>query len=201
MRQSYVWDTNSCFIDAAMEAYFRAFISMGGPVRGEFLRRIRSETPNTGLRDVVEHFWLRGLLSGAITADSAKGATKPSQTKLVHALLASQLNVKRLISTKWGGGKDGEGMPGCSRTWLNQMINVSSTKMLWLTMGIDHFSDRYHQQRAGIFRDIAFHQVCLRLGARDSTFQNSDSERNWNEFQRLSTGSTIYFSGLRVPVA
>ncbi|KAJ7231573.1 hypothetical protein B0H12DRAFT_1239891 [Mycena haematopus] len=110
-------------------AYFRAFIAMGSAVRGDFLRRIRTETPNTGLRDVIEHFWLRGLLCGAIsapTSTSAKGITKPSHKKLVDALLAGQLNVKRLLKTKWDGGDYVDGMPGCSRTWVNQMVNVSS---------------------------------------------------------------------------
>ncbi|KAJ7241317.1 hypothetical protein B0H12DRAFT_1237044 [Mycena haematopus] len=141
MRQSYVWNANSCFIDAPMEAYFRAFIAMGSAVRGDFLRRIRTETPNTGLRDVIEHFWLRGLLCGAIsapTSTSAKGITKPSHKKLVDALLAGQLNVKRLLKTKWDGGDYVDGMPGCSRTWVNQMVNTDTTSGVQRYFGISH---------------------------------------------------------------
>ncbi|KAJ6574035.1 hypothetical protein B0H19DRAFT_1063048 [Mycena capillaripes] len=113
MRQSYVWDNNSCFIDAPMEAYFRAFIAMGDAVRSAFLRRIRAEAPNTGLRDVLEHMWLRGLLSGAIIGPKST-VTKPSATKLNYALQAGQLNVKRLIETKWDGGQFAAGMAGCA---------------------------------------------------------------------------------------
>ncbi|KAJ7088962.1 hypothetical protein C8R44DRAFT_751646 [Mycena epipterygia] len=36
MRQSYIWDANSCFKDAPIEAYFRIFIAMGGAFRAEF---------------------------------------------------------------------------------------------------------------------------------------------------------------------
>lgn len=124
MLQSYKWEANSCFIDAPLEAYFRAFIAMGDGVRGDLLRKIRADAPNTGLRDVFEHLWLRGLLSGAIIAP--KSTAQPSKEKLGHALVAGQLNVMRLISTKWDGGEFTPGMPGCSRTWLNQMITVSS---------------------------------------------------------------------------
>ncbi|KAJ7732048.1 hypothetical protein DFH07DRAFT_781036 [Mycena maculata] len=59
--QSYKWDANSCYIDAPMEAFFRAFVSMSDAVRTDFLRRIRTECQGTGLQDVFEHFWLRGL--------------------------------------------------------------------------------------------------------------------------------------------
>ncbi|KAJ7885633.1 hypothetical protein B0H13DRAFT_1889491 [Mycena leptocephala] len=136
-RQSYVWDANSCFIDAPLEAYFRAFIVMGDAVRGELLRRIRTEAPDTGLRDVFEPLWLRGLLSGAIISRSST-VTKPSSTKLMHALQAGQLNVKRLISSKWDGGEFAFGMPGCSRTWLNQMISTETTRDIQKYFGISH---------------------------------------------------------------
>ncbi|KAJ7797135.1 hypothetical protein B0H13DRAFT_2392309 [Mycena leptocephala] len=136
-RQSYVWDANSCFIDAPLEAYFRAFIVMGDAVRGDLLRRIRTEAPDTGLRDVFEHLWLRGLLSGAIISRSST-VTKPSSTKLMHALQAGQLNVKRLISSKWDGGEFALGMPGCSRTWLNQMISTETTRDIQKYFGISH---------------------------------------------------------------
>ncbi|KAJ7483763.1 hypothetical protein B0H11DRAFT_2231915 [Mycena galericulata] len=154
VRQSYVWDSNSCFIDAPLEAYFRAFVAMGDAARTEFLRRIRTETPATGLRDVVEHFWLRGLLCGAITSPSVdlqpasksrskgpssdKGVTKPSHKKLGDALLAGQLNVKRLIETKWDGGVFAAGMASCSRTWLNQMVNMDTTNGVKKYFGISN---------------------------------------------------------------
>ncbi|KAJ7604282.1 hypothetical protein DFH06DRAFT_1310588 [Mycena polygramma] len=81
IRQSYVWENNSCFIDAPLEAYFRVFVAMGDVVRGELLRRIRTEASDAGLRDVFEHLWLRGLLSGAIV--SLKSTVKePDATKL-----------------------------------------------------------------------------------------------------------------------
>lgn len=138
--QSYKWEGNSCFIDAPLEAYFRAFVGMGEAVRADFLRRIRTETPDTGIRDVAEHLWLRGLRSGIIESPShhrsksskkttassiSKDIAKPSKTKLVDSLLAGQLNVKRLIETKWDRGTYAPGMAGCSRTWLNKMFMVS----------------------------------------------------------------------------
>ncbi|KAJ7438874.1 hypothetical protein FB451DRAFT_1415998 [Mycena latifolia] len=127
-RQSYIWDANSCFIDAPLEAYFRAFVAMGDAVRADFLRRIRADAPETGLRTVVEHLWLRGLLSdiiesparaqplkkGGKSSATSKGVTKPSKKKLAHALVAGQLNVKMLIETKWDGGRFVAGMAGCS---------------------------------------------------------------------------------------
>ena len=109
---------------------------MGDAVQKEFLRRIRVETPNTGLRYVAEHFWLRGLLSGAIESPSTvssksrskdgKGlATKPSKKKLADALVAGQLNVKHLIEVTWDSAVFRAGMASCARTWLNQMVAVS----------------------------------------------------------------------------
>ncbi|KAJ6567536.1 hypothetical protein B0H10DRAFT_1965316 [Mycena sp. CBHHK59/15] len=78
--QSYKWDANSCFIDATMEALFRAFVFVSDAVRAEFLCRIRTEGAKTGLQDVMEHFWLRGLLSGAIPSkDHQKCQTAPTQ--------------------------------------------------------------------------------------------------------------------------
>ncbi|KAJ7809166.1 hypothetical protein B0H13DRAFT_1928089 [Mycena leptocephala] len=104
---------------------------MGDATRKEFLRRIRIEVPETGLRYVVEHLWLRGLLSGTITASgSGKNSTKPDPKKLADALLAGQLNVKNLIETKWNRQEFIAGMTGCARTWLNQMVN----KMVSVTM-------------------------------------------------------------------
>ncbi|KAJ6632035.1 hypothetical protein B0H10DRAFT_1937756 [Mycena sp. CBHHK59/15] len=107
--QSYKWDDNSCFIDASMEAIFRAFIVMSDGVRAEFLRRIRTECPNSGLRDIVEHFWLCGLLSGAIIGLEKSGKKKETPSSLhgtlIIALDAGQRNVKHLIHTKWGAGQ------------------------------------------------------------------------------------------------
>ncbi|KAJ7763992.1 hypothetical protein DFH07DRAFT_939194 [Mycena maculata] len=139
MRRSYVWDSNSCFIDAPLEAYFRAFVAMGPAVRGEFLRRIRSDARDTGLRTVVEHLWLRGLLSGAIEPPS-NNTSKKSKSKagsagvksamqlLQDSLLAGQLNVKQLIANKWDRGEFVSGMASCARTWLNQMVNTDTTR-------------------------------------------------------------------------
>ncbi|KAJ6499835.1 hypothetical protein DFH09DRAFT_1102906 [Mycena vulgaris] len=72
----------------------------------EFLGRIPVEAPDIGLRDVVEHLWLRGLLSGSIASSdpTSKNPAKPDTRKLGNALLAGQLNVKNLIETKWAGG-------------------------------------------------------------------------------------------------
>jgi hypothetical protein len=78
---------------------------------------------------VFEHMWLRGLLSGAIIAPNST-VTKPSETKLKHALLAGQLNVKHLIGTKWDRTGYIQGMAGCARTWLHQMSTVSIHKLL-----------------------------------------------------------------------
>ncbi|KAJ7217359.1 hypothetical protein C8J57DRAFT_1255057 [Mycena rebaudengoi] len=84
--QSYSWDANSCYIDAPLEAYFRAFGCMSDAVRAEFLRRIRTEAANTGLRDVMEHVWLWGLLSGAVPS------TEYSEMKAVHGRLVTALD-------------------------------------------------------------------------------------------------------------
>ncbi|KAJ7479450.1 hypothetical protein B0H11DRAFT_1725650, partial [Mycena galericulata] len=128
--QSYKWDDNSCFIDATMEALFRAFASMSDAVRSDLLRRIRTECQGSGLQDVFEHFWLRGLHSGAIVSDKQKKENgKVMHNKLVMALDAGQRNVKRLIQTKWDGGRFVAGMPGCARTWPTQMVQVSQ---VWL---------------------------------------------------------------------
>ncbi|KAJ7283204.1 hypothetical protein C8J57DRAFT_1675521 [Mycena rebaudengoi] len=137
-RQSYRWDGNSCFIDAPLEALFRAFIAMGDATRKEFLRRIRVEAPDTGLRYVVEHLWLRGLLSGSIASSrpTTKNSTRPDKKKLVDALLAGQLNVKNLIETKWDGGVFSAGMASCSRTWMNQMVNTDTTRGVQKYFGI-----------------------------------------------------------------
>ncbi|KAJ7266255.1 hypothetical protein C8J57DRAFT_1229654 [Mycena rebaudengoi] len=80
------WDANSCYIDAPLEAYFRAFGCMSDAVRAEFLRRIRTEAANTGLRDVMGHVWLRGLLSGAVPS------TEYSEMKAVHGRLVTALD-------------------------------------------------------------------------------------------------------------
>ncbi|KAJ7740792.1 hypothetical protein B0H16DRAFT_1728796 [Mycena metata] len=138
MRQSYEWEANSCFIDAPLEAYFRVFIAMGDAARGDLLRRIRGDAPTTGLRDVFEHLWLRGLLSGAIASTKSSSKVVPSAVKLGHALVAGQLNVKRLISTKWDAGQLSDGMPGCARTWLNQMITTDTTNTVQKYFGIRH---------------------------------------------------------------
>ncbi|KAJ7754779.1 hypothetical protein B0H16DRAFT_1886485 [Mycena metata] len=138
MRQSYKWEANSCFIDAPLEAYFRVFIAMGDAARGDLLRRIRGDAPMTGLRDVFEHLWLRGLLSGAIATTKSSSNVVPSAVKLGHALVAGQLNVKRLISTKWDAGQLSDGMPGCARTWLNQMITTDTTNTVQKYFGIRH---------------------------------------------------------------
>ncbi|KAJ7262852.1 hypothetical protein C8J57DRAFT_1231465 [Mycena rebaudengoi] len=119
--QSYSWDANSCFIDAPLEAYFRAFGCMSDAVRAEFLRRIRTETADTGLLDIMEHFWLRGLLSGAVPS-TGHSEMKDLHGRLMTALDTGQRNVKRLLNTKWDSATFVPGMPGCARTWLNQMI-------------------------------------------------------------------------------
>ncbi|KAJ6565207.1 hypothetical protein DFH09DRAFT_1081864 [Mycena vulgaris] len=137
-RQSYRWDDNSCFIDASLEAHFRAFVAMGDATRKEFFRRIRVEAPKTGLRYVVEHLWLRGLLSGSIASSdlTAKNSSKPDKRKLEDALSARQLNVKNFIETKWDGGVFSAGMASCSRTWLNQMVNTDTTRGVQKYFGI-----------------------------------------------------------------
>ncbi|KAJ7203108.1 hypothetical protein GGX14DRAFT_570367 [Mycena pura] len=124
--QSYSWDANSCFIDAPLEAYFRAFGCMSEAIRAEFLRRTRAEAPLTGLRDIIEHFWLRGLLSGAVPSKDYP-ETKAVHARLVTALDAGQRNVKRLLNTRWDSATFVPGMPGCARTWLNQMITRETT--------------------------------------------------------------------------
>jgi hypothetical protein len=136
---------------------------MGDATRKEFLRRIRVEAPDTGLRYVVEHLWLRGLLSGSIASSGSttKNSTRPDKRKLEDALLAGQLHVKNLIETKWDGGVFSAGMASCSRTWLNQMLNVSSIKLV-LSFFIDSCSDRHNPRRAEIFRDLSRSQLFLR---------------------------------------
>ncbi|KAF8142672.1 hypothetical protein K438DRAFT_1784474 [Mycena galopus ATCC 62051] len=144
MLQSYVWNANSCFIDAPMEAYFRAFITMSAAVRADFLRRIRAEAPKTGLRDVIEHFSLRGTRSGAIVASTPSTSTKRpqkpklSQKQLVDALLAGQLNVKRLMQTKWEVVEYTYGRASCSRTWLNKMVQTDTTDSVKKYFGVYH---------------------------------------------------------------
>ncbi|KAJ6468148.1 hypothetical protein C8R47DRAFT_990106 [Mycena vitilis] len=133
--QSYKWDANSCFVDASLEAYFRAFTSMSDAVRAELLRRIRTECRGTGLQDVFEHFWLRALLSGAVPpTDKPAKKEKPNdiRNKLLAALDAGQKNVKRLIETKWDNGRFVAGMVGCARTWPTQMIQVRLNLSLYI---------------------------------------------------------------------
>ncbi|KAJ7130870.1 hypothetical protein C8R46DRAFT_1327960 [Mycena filopes] len=91
MLQSYKWEANSCFIDASMEALFRAFAAMSDGVRANLLRHVRTGAPNTGLRDVFEHFYLRGLLSGAIVVENPAKHETPAVLfkKLVTALDAA----------------------------------------------------------------------------------------------------------------
>jgi hypothetical protein len=129
--QLYKWEANSSFFDAPMEAFFRPFIGMPDAVRADLMRRIRTECPDSGLRDVFEHLWLRGLLSGAIGADkNSKANDKPAKkeapkailNKLVTALDAGQRVVQRLIQAKWDGGRYVAGMAGCARTWPTQMM-------------------------------------------------------------------------------
>ncbi|KAJ6463160.1 hypothetical protein C8R47DRAFT_1225277 [Mycena vitilis] len=139
--QSYKWDANSCFVDASLEAYFRAFTSMSDAVRAELLRRIRTECRGTGLQDVFEHFWLRALLSGAVPpTDKPAKKEKPNdiRNKLLAALDAGQKNVKRLIETKWDNGRFVAGMVGCARTWPTQMIQFDTTSRVQ-----QYFSPRY----------------------------------------------------------
>ncbi|KAJ7116195.1 hypothetical protein C8R43DRAFT_902422 [Mycena crocata] len=140
--QSYKWDANSCFIDATMEVFFRAFTSMSDTVRGDLLRRIRAECPNTGLQDVFEHFYLRGLHSGAITVGKPT-KDKNIQRKLILALDAGQRNVKRLIQTKWDGGQFVDGMPGCARTWPTQMVQVVLSQTDTTLRVKQYFGTRY----------------------------------------------------------
>ncbi|KAJ7318307.1 hypothetical protein DFH08DRAFT_819914 [Mycena albidolilacea] len=81
--------------------------------------------------------WLRGLLSGAIIAPNST-VTKPSETKLKHALLAGQLNVKRLIGTKWDRTGYIQGMAGCARTWLHQMSTMETTRGVQKYFGVSY---------------------------------------------------------------
>ncbi|KAJ7823116.1 hypothetical protein B0H13DRAFT_2376254 [Mycena leptocephala] len=145
--QSYNWEANSCFFDAPLEAFFRPFIGMPDAVRADLMRRIRTECPDSGLRDVFEHLWLRGLLSGAIGADkNSKANDKPAKketpkavlNKLVTALDAGQRVVKRLIQAKWDGGRYVAGMAGCARTWPTQMMQFETTPRVQ-----QYFSTRY----------------------------------------------------------
>ncbi|KAJ6605739.1 hypothetical protein B0H10DRAFT_1957155 [Mycena sp. CBHHK59/15] len=181
--QSYKWDDNSCFIDASMEAILRAFIVMSDGVRAEFLRRIRTECPNSGLRDVVEHFWLRGLLSGAIVGLEKSGKKKETPSSLhstlIIALDAGQRNVKRLIHTKWGAGQYVPGEPGCARTWSIQMVQMGTTPRiqqyfgtryrLKYICGSNHATENVHTQilyEFPIYRDdLALAQAHIHPGA------------------------------------
>ncbi|KAJ7466286.1 hypothetical protein FB451DRAFT_1041007 [Mycena latifolia] len=181
--QSYKWDANSCFIDAPLEAIFRAFTAMSDAVRGELLRRIRRECPpKSGLRDVFEHFWLRGLLSGAISTPeplAKKETPKSLHNKLITALDAGQRNVKRLIQTRWDGGEFVAGMPGCARTWPNQMVQMDTTPRLQQYFGVhyrlkyvcgsNHVTETLHPQvyyEFPIYRDdLALAQGYIQPGA------------------------------------
>ncbi|KAJ7843708.1 hypothetical protein B0H13DRAFT_1909260 [Mycena leptocephala] len=130
-----------------MEAFSRPFIGIPDAVRADLMRRIRTECPDSGLRDVFEHLWLRGLLSGAIGADqNSKANAKPAKketpkailNKLVTALDAGQRVVKRLIQAKWDGGRYVAGMAGCARTWPTQMMQFETTPRVQ-----QYFSTRY----------------------------------------------------------
>ncbi|KAJ6451165.1 hypothetical protein C8R45DRAFT_946379 [Mycena sanguinolenta] len=89
------------------------------------------------LRYVVEHFWLRGLLSGSITASGA-GASKPDKKKLMDALVAGQLNVKQLLKTKWKVTEYMDGSPLCSREWLHAMATVDAPIGVQKYFGVLH---------------------------------------------------------------
>ncbi|KAJ7248071.1 hypothetical protein C8J57DRAFT_1522623 [Mycena rebaudengoi] len=97
--QSYSWDANSCFIDAPLEAYFRAFGCMSDAVRAEFLRRIRTEAADTGLLDIMEHFWLRGLLAPGASQRSSRKAYDcarywPTERKATSQYEMGQCNIR-----------------------------------------------------------------------------------------------------------
>ncbi|KAJ6625287.1 hypothetical protein B0H10DRAFT_1942558 [Mycena sp. CBHHK59/15] len=153
--QSYKWDANSCFIDAPMEAFFRAFVPMSDAVRAQFLRRIRTEGVKTGLQDVMEHFWLRGLLSGAISSKDHRN-NQSTCARLVTALDAGQKNVKRLLHKKWDGGEFTPGMPGCTRTWPSQMIMY----MVHYVCSSSHTTSKVHNE---ICLETLIHGDDLRL--------------------------------------
>ncbi|KAJ7660274.1 hypothetical protein DFH06DRAFT_1401711 [Mycena polygramma] len=185
--QSYKWDANSCFIDASLEAYFRVFASMPDAVRAELLRRIRTECRGTGLQDVFEHFWLRGLHSGAVASNDKSTSEKSTkkdnpnaiQTKLIAALYAGQKNVKRLIETKWDKGRFVAGMVGCARTWPTQMIQFETTlrvqhyfspryKLKYICAS-NHVTDNFHPDMCFEFpvhrHDLALAQAYIKPGA------------------------------------
>jgi hypothetical protein len=61
-----------------------------------FLRRILVEVPDTGFRYVVEHLWLRGLLSGSIASSdlTVKNSAKPDTQKLGNAVAVELGRIK-----------------------------------------------------------------------------------------------------------
>lgn len=111
----------SCFVDTSLELFYRGLTTISEADRHEFARCVRYDD-KSGLRDVFEHLWRRGTLTGGIS--SGKKPSKTNLATLDSALSIGQKKVMSLISGKWDLALESPGMPGCPRTWVNRMIMV-----------------------------------------------------------------------------
>ncbi|KAJ7210173.1 hypothetical protein GGX14DRAFT_626610 [Mycena pura] len=144
--QSYLWERNSCFIDSSNEALFRAVVAMPQAVRINLFNHIRTAAPKSGLRAVIEHYWNRGVESGewdrlAVNrVKESKTNSKLSLKRLLQCLEIGQLNTRSLIERLGWATEYSDGMPECSRTWVNNMFQSMETGPhlddIWLAQAI-----------------------------------------------------------------
>ncbi|CAK5269038.1 unnamed protein product [Mycena citricolor] len=152
--QSYKWDSMSCFLDASLEALYRSFTSLSTTQRSDLMALIRTDAASTGLRDIFEHFWTRGIASGEWSSSYLHGknfrnTSRPSMHWLNACLYFGQQRAKLLLSRIWDGGDRVDGQPGCCRTWMNQMLRIDTTLAIQNQFGIGyqvHFTCKAHMR-------------------------------------------------------
>ncbi|CAK5278930.1 unnamed protein product [Mycena citricolor] len=115
---------------------------------------IRTDAASTGLRDIFEHFWTRGIASGEWSSSYLHGknfrnTSRPSMHWLNACLYFGQQHAKLLLSRIWDGGDRVDGQPGCCRTWMNQMLRIDTTLAIQSQFGIGyqvHFTCKAHMR-------------------------------------------------------
>ena len=132
--QSYVWEKNSCYIDAPLELLYRAWAFLDDNERANILAITRSagERKPSKIDLVFHHFEQRYLyMTQDWTIPVAKNAErrKKEQKRMLEQLKASleigRSRVRGYILSDWDSFAV-EGKFGCARQWLGGMGLVSS---------------------------------------------------------------------------
>ncbi|KAJ7200417.1 hypothetical protein GGX14DRAFT_572180 [Mycena pura] len=140
---SYCWNDNSCFIDAPLEALFRAFVFLDKDARAELMQVVREESPESGLRSIIEHFWLRLGCIGGMHGDHPPELSN-SEASLMDTLLAGQECVKSFLASggKWESAIYNPGMASISSVWLKKMVEIDTTTHVQVYFSVAHTTTR-----------------------------------------------------------